>query len=387
MQRSLEVGAPCSCSVRSNTCCWCSSLCMVMSAGHGRRIVRLESPPHSPPPPLPPRNPGQSPSQADVAPPRSGPQLTVDPVRHQAGQRTGNSPVPPPPGRFDTSRSQPGLASNRSLRRVDHVPRTPPSEAAAPAILPRAVPTGLTPSRSLRRADHVPRTPPSEAAAPAILPRAVPTGLTPSRSLRRVGHVPRIPPSETAAPAILPRAVPTALTPSRSFHRADHVPRAAPSEAAAPVTLPRDVPTGLTPSRSFHRADHVPRTAPETADPATLPRAVPTGLMRRRLMAAGCHKFNSTPAAGISYLMQHGLLRGDPDQVARLLHSCTELDAAAIGQYLSHSRDFSRDVLAEYVRQLRPAGLLLVPALRILLSRLQLPGDREGAIRILRCFF
>ena len=113
----------------------------------------------------------------------------------------------------------------------------------------------------------------------------------------------------------------------------------------------------------------------------------PTGDRRDRLLTIACHKFNSRPESGISYLKEEGLLsEGDAAGVARFLHTAAGLSKRAIGAFLGRRDAFSEEVLAQLVRRHDFSGQPLLPSLRRLLEAFHLPGESQKIERICSCF-
>ena len=78
----------------------------------------------------------------------------------------------------------------------------------------------------------------------------------------------------------------------------------------------------------------------------------------------GKKKFNMDPKKGIEYLVQHGLLRETPEEVAQFLYKGEGLNKTAIGDYLGERSDYNEAVLKAFVELHDFTDLILVQALR-----------------------
>lgn len=78
----------------------------------------------------------------------------------------------------------------------------------------------------------------------------------------------------------------------------------------------------------------------------------------------GKKKFNMDPKKGVEFLVQHGLIRKTPEEVAAFLYKGEGLNKTAIGDYLGEKNDFNEAVLKAFVDLHDFSDLILVQALR-----------------------
>ncbi len=123
-------------------------------------------------------------------------------------------------------------------------------------------------------------------------------------------------------------------------------------------------------------------------------------------MGMGRKKFNTDPRKGIQYLVEHGLLRSTPEDVADFLYKGEALMKSQLGNYLGERDDFNIQVLHKFVELHDFTDLILVQALRFRLSLLgsltetalkifsfrqflwsfRLPGEAQKIDRMMECF-
>eukprot|EP00752_Nemacystus_decipiens_P007866 g7027.t2 len=105
----------------------------------------------------------------------------------------------------------------------------------------------------------------------------------------------------------------------------------------------------------------------------------------------GFVRFNLSPAKGVSYLVEKGMLVYEPRAVATfLLENCDKLDKTQIGEYLGkeiHYKDgFCVQVLHEYVDMMDFKGMRFDDAIRHYLSGFRLPGEAQKIDRMMEKF-
>eukprot|EP01084_Bolivina_argentea_P069114 125817_1 len=109
------------------------------------------------------------------------------------------------------------------------------------------------------------------------------------------------------------------------------------------------------------------------------------------LLSNGILRFNLSSAKGVDRLQACGAVGKTPADVARFLHSWSEkLDKAAIGDYLSHEKEYKGGfnvlVLHEYVDQIIFSDLRFDDAIRYYLSGFRLPGEAQKIDRMMEKF-
>lgn len=70
------------------------------------------------------------------------------------------------------------------------------------------------------------------------------------------------------------------------------------------------------------------------------------------------------PKKGVEFLVEHGLIRKTPEDVAAFLYKGEGLNKTAIGDYLGEKHDFNEAVLKAFVELHDFSDLILVQALR-----------------------
>nr|CAD7268695.1 unnamed protein product [Timema shepardi] len=91
---------------------------------------------------------------------------------------------------------------------------------------------------------------------------------------------------------------------------------------------------------------------------------------KAKQMSIGRKKFNMDPKKGIEYLIEHGLLKMTPEDVAQFLYKGEGLNKTAIGDYLGEKNDFNEQVLKAFVELHDFTDLILVQALRYRFSKI-----------------
>ncbi|XP_069189974.1 cytohesin-1 isoform X4 [Procambarus clarkii] len=107
---------------------------------------------------------------------------------------------------------------------------------------------------------------------------------------------------------------------------------------------------------------------------------------KSKQMSIGRKKFNMDPKKGIEYLIDHGLLKNTPDDIAQFLYKGEGLNKTAIGDYLGERNDFNQSVLDAFVCLHDFTDLILVQALRQFLWSFRLPGEAQKIDRMMERF-
>ncbi|XP_042867336.1 cytohesin-1-like isoform X2 [Penaeus japonicus] len=107
---------------------------------------------------------------------------------------------------------------------------------------------------------------------------------------------------------------------------------------------------------------------------------------KSKQMSIGRKKFNMDPKKGIEYLIDHGLLKNTPEDIAQFLHKGEGLNKTAIGDYLGERNDFNQSVLDAFVCLHDFTDLILVQALRQFLWSFRLPGEAQKIDRMMERF-
>ncbi|KAK4323147.1 hypothetical protein Pmani_006147 [Petrolisthes manimaculis] len=107
---------------------------------------------------------------------------------------------------------------------------------------------------------------------------------------------------------------------------------------------------------------------------------------KSKQMSIGRKKFNMDPKKGIEYLIDHGLLKNTPDDIAQFLYKGEGLNKTAIGDYLGERNDFNQSVLNAFVCLHNFTDLILVQALRQFLWSFRLPGEAQKIDRMMERF-
>lgn len=105
----------------------------------------------------------------------------------------------------------------------------------------------------------------------------------------------------------------------------------------------------------------------------------------KKMMRRGRKLFNNKPSEGIRFLMENHLLNATAEDVSLFLF-VSQLDKAAIGEYMGGGKQFNIDVLHQFVHHHKFHGLDLVAALRAFLGSFQLPGEAQKIDRMMETF-
>ncbi|XP_076061679.1 cytohesin-1-like isoform X3 [Oratosquilla oratoria] len=100
----------------------------------------------------------------------------------------------------------------------------------------------------------------------------------------------------------------------------------------------------------------------------------------------GRKKFNMDPKKGIEYLIEHGLLKNTPEDIAGFLYKGEGLNKTAIGDYLGERNEHNQQVLDAFVCLHNFTDLILVQALRQFLWSFRLPGEAQKIDRMMERF-
>ena len=108
---------------------------------------------------------------------------------------------------------------------------------------------------------------------------------------------------------------------------------------------------------------------------------------RKQLLERGIELFNSKPAKGIAYLIEHEFVSHDAEQVAQFFRSNSKsLNKTAIGEFLGENSPFNLGVFYSFVNTFDLRDLDLDVALRRFLSNFRLPGEAQKIDRIMEKF-
>lgn len=107
---------------------------------------------------------------------------------------------------------------------------------------------------------------------------------------------------------------------------------------------------------------------------------------KAKQLSIGKKKFNMDPKKGIEYLIEHGLLKNTPEDVAQFLYKGEGLNKTAIGDYLGERNEFNIKVLDAFVELHDFTDLILVQALRQFLWSFRLPGEAQKIDRMMEKF-
>lgn len=111
-----------------------------------------------------------------------------------------------------------------------------------------------------------------------------------------------------------------------------------------------------------------------------------TMLKRKKHLEEAVGMFNQKPKKGISFLMEHLLTDGKPEDVAKFFRTTEGLDATAVGEFLGEADEFAVSVMSAYTDLHDFNGSLFDDAIRQYLSSFRLPGEAQKIDRIMQKF-
>lgn len=138
--------------------------------------------------------------------------------------------------------------------------------------------------------------------------------------------------------------------------------------------------------REMSRLDQTPSDASSGLNGGPLKDDVNNAAQRAKQLSIGKKKFNMDSKKGIEFLMENGLLKNTPEDVATFLYKGEGLNKTAIGTYLGEKIDFNLAVLDCFVELHDFKNLLLVQALRQFLWSFRLPGEAQKIDRMMEKF-
>ncbi|GMS87279.1 hypothetical protein PENTCL1PPCAC_9454 [Pristionchus entomophagus] len=105
-------------------------------------------------------------------------------------------------------------------------------------------------------------------------------------------------------------------------------------------------------------------------------------------LSSGRKKFNQDPEAGLTFLIERGIIERTPQSVADFLYkgSLSGLSKQTIGEYIGSNEPFNVQVLEAYVKMHDISNLFLVDALRMFLWSFRLPGESQKIERMMAKF-
>lgn len=109
-------------------------------------------------------------------------------------------------------------------------------------------------------------------------------------------------------------------------------------------------------------------------------------LKAKKETSEGIKLFNSKPKRGVEYLVQHGRIRDESEDIANFLHRAEDLDATMVGEYLGDGNDFNIKVMHAYTDMHNFKNMTFDGALRLHLSGFRLPGEAQKIDRIMEKF-
>lgn len=107
---------------------------------------------------------------------------------------------------------------------------------------------------------------------------------------------------------------------------------------------------------------------------------------KAKQLTIGKKRFNMDPKKGIEYLIEHGLLKNTPEDIAQFLLKGEGLNKTAIGDYLGERNEFNLKVLDAFIELHDFTNLILVQALRQFLWSFRLPGEAQKIDRMMEKF-
>ncbi|KAI9341953.1 hypothetical protein BDR26DRAFT_859844 [Obelidium mucronatum] len=107
---------------------------------------------------------------------------------------------------------------------------------------------------------------------------------------------------------------------------------------------------------------------------------------RKKLLAQGAERFNSSPKAGIKFLQEQELLPtpADPHSIAVFLKTTPGVNKKLIGEYIA--KRGNEDILKTFIKLYNFKGKRLDEGLRLLLESFRLPGEAQLIERVVENF-
>ncbi|CAG8561265.1 2082_t:CDS:2 [Diversispora eburnea] len=109
-------------------------------------------------------------------------------------------------------------------------------------------------------------------------------------------------------------------------------------------------------------------------------------MSRKQTLREGIKLFNTKPQKGINFLIQHGFLKRDSNNIIAFLVSTPGLNKASIGEYLGEGDPESIKIMHAFVDRMDFSELSFVDALRTFLQTFRLPGESQKIDRIMEKF-
>ncbi|KAI8838851.1 hypothetical protein BJ741DRAFT_562615 [Chytriomyces cf. hyalinus JEL632] len=108
--------------------------------------------------------------------------------------------------------------------------------------------------------------------------------------------------------------------------------------------------------------------------------------LRKRLLAEGAERFNSSPKEGIKFLQEQELLPtpADPHSIAVFLKTTPGVNKKLIGEYIA--KRGNEDILKTFIKLYNFKGKRLDEGLRLLLESFRLPGEAQLIERVVENF-
>jgi len=97
-------------------------------------------------------------------------------------------------------------------------------------------------------------------------------------------------------------------------------------------------------------------------------------------------KFNTKPDSAIQWMKENQVIEGRADEVAKFLFEKDNLNIYKVGDFLSDVKNFSREVLKEYLKLFDFTNVSYENAIRIFLSKFHLPGEAQKIDRVMEQF-
>ncbi|GAM27314.1 hypothetical protein SAMD00019534_104890 [Acytostelium subglobosum LB1] len=103
---------------------------------------------------------------------------------------------------------------------------------------------------------------------------------------------------------------------------------------------------------------------------------------RQSLLEQATQKFNAQPKKGIEFLIQCGMIKENPTEIAELLRMSPEFDQKLIGTYLCQQNSFNVSVLYKYIDSFDLKKMEIDQSLQMVLACIQLNGENKAIDRI-----